>query len=169
MAENERQQRVVERIQEDERLRGDLEDDAAAALISWAVARVAAAAADPARPDPALEADVQAVRSAARSAARSGESEPERLVALAEAALAGAAAPDASGAPAAVPAAVASEPAHGEIGQTPGEQGMAPAASAEAPAAPSPPEQPGAAEKIAGRRRRPSRIAALLRHLRGRR
>ncbi|HEX9369717.1 MAG TPA: hypothetical protein VF897_01875, partial [Roseiflexaceae bacterium] len=46
MVEDERRQRIVERIQEDERLRGDLEDEAAKALLSWASAR-AAAAADP--------------------------------------------------------------------------------------------------------------------------
>lgn len=87
MSQNERQQRVVERILEDERLRGDLEDTAATALINWASARAEAAAADPARPDDAVEAEVQAVRMAARSAARSAESDPQRLIALAEAAL----------------------------------------------------------------------------------
>jgi hypothetical protein len=87
MSQNERQQRVVERILEDERLRGDLEDTAATALVNWASARAEAAAADPARPDNAVEAEVQAVRMAARSAARSAESDPLRLIALAEAAL----------------------------------------------------------------------------------
>jgi hypothetical protein len=86
--ENERQQRMVERIQEDERLRGDLPDDAAAALVEWAGKRVAAAAADAARPDAAVEAEVQAIRAAARAAARSGESDPPHLLALAEAKLA---------------------------------------------------------------------------------
>ncbi|HEY3228026.1 MAG TPA: hypothetical protein VGJ87_02330 [Roseiflexaceae bacterium] len=88
MSENERQQRMVERIQEDERLRGDLEDAAATALVEWASERVAAAAADPARPDAEVDADVQAVRAAVRTAAHSGEGEPQRLIALAEAALA---------------------------------------------------------------------------------
>jgi hypothetical protein len=88
MSENERQQRMVERIQEDERLRGDLEDAAATALVEWASERVAAAAADPARPDAEVDADVQAVRAAVRTAAHSGEGDPQRLIALAGAALA---------------------------------------------------------------------------------
>jgi hypothetical protein len=88
MSENERQQRMVERIQEDERLRGDLEDAAATALVEWASERVAAAAADPARPDAEVDADVQAVRAAVRTAAHSGESDAQRLIALAGAALA---------------------------------------------------------------------------------
>src|SRR5215216_224523 len=87
MSENKRQQRVVERILEDEGLRGDLEDTAATALVNWATAHAEAAAADPARPDDVVEAEVQAVRMAARSAARSAESDPKRLIALAEAAL----------------------------------------------------------------------------------
>ena len=87
MVEDERRQRIVERIQEDERLRGDLEDEAANALLSWASARAGAAAADPSRPDAAVEADVQAVRAATRAAARAGESDPRRLIAVAEAEL----------------------------------------------------------------------------------
>src|SRR4051794_40893026 len=55
MSENKRQQRVVERILEDERLRGDLEDTAATALVHWATAQAEAAAADPTRPDDAVE------------------------------------------------------------------------------------------------------------------
>jgi len=93
MTENERQQRMIERIQEDERLRGDLEDPAATALINWASARAAAAAADPARSDDAVEADLTAVRQATRAAARSGETDPERLIAIAEATLAKSRAP----------------------------------------------------------------------------
>jgi hypothetical protein len=93
MSENDRQQRMVERIQEDERLRGDLEDSAATALVNWASERAAKAAADPARPDDAVEAEVQMVRKAAQAAARSGESDPQRLLSLAEEALAGSAAP----------------------------------------------------------------------------
>jgi hypothetical protein len=88
MSENERQQRMVERILEDERLRGDLEDPAATALINWASARAAAAAADPGRPEAEVEAEVQAIRAATRAAARSGEHNPHRLIAQAEAALA---------------------------------------------------------------------------------
>jgi hypothetical protein len=88
MTENERQQRMVERILEDERLRGDLEDTAATALIQWASERAGAAAADPTRSDDAVEADVQAVRKAARAAALSGETDPQRLLAVAESNLA---------------------------------------------------------------------------------
>ena len=88
MSESERQQRIVERILEDEGLRGDLEDTAATALVNWASKRAEAAAADPSRPDDAVEADVQAIRAAARAAAQSGETDPRRLVAKAEAALA---------------------------------------------------------------------------------
>jgi hypothetical protein len=88
VSENERQQRMVERVQEDERLRGELPDDAATALVEWASRRVAAAAADPARSDAEVEAEVQAIRAAARAAARAGEEEPQRVVARANAALA---------------------------------------------------------------------------------
>jgi hypothetical protein len=87
MAENQRQQLILERLQEDERLRGDLEDAAATALLGWALERAAAAAADPSRPDEAVESDVRAVRISARAAARSGEHAPDRLIALAEAEL----------------------------------------------------------------------------------
>jgi len=88
MTTNERQQRMAERILEDENLRGDLEDDAATALVDWASKRAAAAAADPARTDADVEAQVQAIRQAASAAARSGETEPQRLIALAAARLA---------------------------------------------------------------------------------
>jgi hypothetical protein len=88
VSENERQLRMIERVQEDERLRGDLADTAATALVEWASQHVASAAADPDRPDAEVEADVLAIRAAARSAARAGEEEPKRLIALADAALA---------------------------------------------------------------------------------
>jgi hypothetical protein len=88
MTMNERQQRMAERILEDENLRGELEDDAATALVDWASAQAAAAAADPARSDAVVEAQVQAIRQAARAAALSGETEPQRLIALAAAGLA---------------------------------------------------------------------------------
>src|SRR6478672_3401571 len=88
MTTNERQQRMAERILEDENLRGDLEDDAATALIDWASKQAAAAAADPAASDAAVEAQVQAIRQAARAAALSGETAPQRLIALAAAKLA---------------------------------------------------------------------------------
>jgi hypothetical protein len=87
VTENQRQQRMVERIQEDERLPGDLPDDAATALVEWASRRAAAAAADPQRPDAAVEAEVQMIRAAARAAARAGEQDVPRLLALAEAEL----------------------------------------------------------------------------------
>lgn len=88
MSENKRQQRMIERVQEDERLRGNLSDEAAAALVEWASQRVTAAAADPARPDVDVEAEVQAIRAAARSAARAGQADPQRVIGLADAALA---------------------------------------------------------------------------------
>src|SRR3954452_20427337 len=88
MTTNERQQRMAERILEDETLRGDLEDDAATALLNWASEQAASAAADPARSDTAVEADVQVIRQAARAAALSGETAPPRLIALASAQLA---------------------------------------------------------------------------------
>jgi hypothetical protein len=88
VSENERQQRMIERVQEDERLRGDLPDDAATALVEWASQRVATAAAEPSRPDAEVEAEVQAIRAAARAAARAGETDPQRLLALAETELA---------------------------------------------------------------------------------
>lgn len=87
MAENARQQRMIERLQEDEHLHGDLTDEAFKALLDWATAKVHAATDDVARPDAEVEADVQAIRSAARKAARSGESQSQQLVALAETAL----------------------------------------------------------------------------------
>jgi hypothetical protein len=79
---------MAERILEDENLRGELEDDAATALVNWASEHAAAAAADPARTDAAVEAQVQSIRQAARAAALSGETEPQRLIALATARLA---------------------------------------------------------------------------------
>jgi hypothetical protein len=88
MTMNERQQRMAERILEDENLRGDLEDKAANALVDWASKRAADAAADPDRSDAAVEAQVQAIRQAARAAALSGETAPKRLIALAAARLA---------------------------------------------------------------------------------
>jgi len=44
MTTNERQQRMAERILEDENLRGDLEDDAATALVDWASKQATSAA-----------------------------------------------------------------------------------------------------------------------------
>lgn len=88
MTTNERQQRMAERILEDENLRGDLEDDAATALVDWASKQAAATAADSARTDAVVEAQVQAIRQAARAAAISGETEPQGLITLAAAKLA---------------------------------------------------------------------------------
>jgi hypothetical protein len=101
---------MVERVQEDERLRGDLTDEAATALVEWASQRVAAAAADPARPDADVEAEVLAIRAAARSAARGGEVDPQRVIALADAALAQPAAGPAQPAPTAPEAAASATP-----------------------------------------------------------
>src|SRR5688572_22366405 len=79
---------MIERVQEDERLRGDLPDAAAIALVEWASKHVATAAAEPTRPDAEVEAEVQAIRAAARAAARAGETDPQRLLAIAETELA---------------------------------------------------------------------------------
>jgi hypothetical protein len=138
MSENERQQRLIERVQEDERLRGDLTDDAATALVEWASRRVATAAADPARPDADVEADVQAIRAAARAAARAGEADPPRVVAIAEATLTKQAA---SSAQTQVDAAEAGAPS----AQLAGEQTQLSPAQAEAP-----PAQASSAGPIAG-------------------
>ena len=78
---------LLERLQEDESLRGDLEDPAATALLDWASARIRAVAADPQRGDEALAADAQAIRQAARAAARMGISDPQQVVTAAAAAL----------------------------------------------------------------------------------
>jgi hypothetical protein len=143
MTENERQQRMVERILEDERLRGDLEDTAATALIQWASERAGAAAADPTRSDDAVEADVQAVRKAARAAALSGETDPQRLLAVAESNLA----PGTTLKPesaAATPVAAAPEQPAAQAPQTQNAPATAPdSARAAAPAA-AKPTQPAA-------------------------
>lgn len=82
---SERALRSIERIQEDERLRGDLEDRAATALVEWASALAVSIADDPTRSDSEVETAIQAIRSAARTASRSGESEPQQVIAAAEA------------------------------------------------------------------------------------
>jgi len=140
VSENERQQRMVERVQEDERLGSDLSDAAATALVEWASQRVAAAAADPARPDSEVEAEVQAVRTAARAAARSGEGDPQKVIAYADAALAGRSGPfatQAQPAPAAQPVAAASGAAVPPTSRTSEPSKPAPA--------PPPQREPGAA------------------------
>lgn len=106
MTETDRQQRVVERILEDESLRGELEDQAATALINWASERAGTIAADSSRSDQEVDAATQAIRMAAREAANGGESDAERLVAAAEAALAKQAPP----APPAAPVAAETTP-----------------------------------------------------------
>jgi len=88
MSENSRQQRMIERVEEDQHLRGDLVGETAQQLLDWATAKVRALTDDPAQPDAEVEAQVQAVRLAARQAARAGAAEPQGVVALAEAALA---------------------------------------------------------------------------------
>ena len=181
MTENERQQRMMERIQEDERLRGDLEDEAATALISWASERAGAAAADPARSDEAVEAEVQAVRQAARAAARSGENDPARLVALAEAELgkaaprgpAPAAAPHVAATPEPTPPPIDAPALH--MSEVDGPIVVQPDAP---PAAPTQPTQPAPArsrdQRPAGAgdgqaRRKRSRLATYLKRGRGER
>src|SRR5215211_4798324 len=75
MTETNRQQTVVERILEDESLRGELEDPAATALINWASECAGGFAADSALSDAEVEAATLAIRTAARQAASSGEQE----------------------------------------------------------------------------------------------
>ncbi|MBC8162033.1 MAG: hypothetical protein H7Z42_12525 [Roseiflexaceae bacterium] len=101
MSENPRQQLLLERVQEDERLRGDLEGEAAASLVAWASDKVRAASNDPARPDAEVEADVHTIRATARQIARSGVLDPQQVVVQAEVALTAAAAvqPQAAGSP----------------------------------------------------------------------
>jgi hypothetical protein len=197
MAETERQQRMVERILEDERLRGDLEDTAATALVQWASERAGAVAADPARSDEAVEADVQAVRKAARAAVLSGETDPQRLLAVAETNLASSVTlnpESAMAAPAAAPAqpaAQAPQPqnetsaaAAAPAGTVPAEPAaQAPQAQADRvpaqPAAQAPQTQStekktsGASQSASAtrhpRKRKRSRLANFLKHLAGRR
>jgi hypothetical protein len=185
MTTNERQQRMAERILEDEHLRGDLEDDAATALIDWASARAAAAAADPARTDAAVESQVQAIRQAARAAALSGETEPHRLIALASAKLAPS--PDAAqvaptGAPELAGPVVATVVAAAEqtaprsdvpaVAETSAQAGAAGAAAQSMPSAPPAKQVSGAATRPAGAagnrsRRKRSRLARFLKRVLG--
>ncbi len=88
MSDTNRLQRFLERIQEDERLRGDLMGDAATALVQWASEQVQQVAGDPARPDAEVEAAVKTIRMVAAQAARNGDSTPEQVVAEASALLA---------------------------------------------------------------------------------
>jgi hypothetical protein len=179
MTNSDRQQRMAERMLEDESLRGDLEDSAAAALVDWASQRAAASAADPSRPDDEVEEQVRTIRQAARAAALSGETEPRRLIALAEARLApgvtlssDAAQPEASrasvkapesiersAAPAAQPAATPSQ-ALGAATAAPKVEHVPPAS-----VLPSWPEKPVGPR---GRRKR-SRLARFLKRIRGER
>jgi hypothetical protein len=87
MTDSDRRQRIIERIQEDERLRGDLAGEAARALVEWAVRR-AEAAIDAAQSDESVDAAVMAIRAAARAAAHSGATTAQEVIAKAEAALA---------------------------------------------------------------------------------
>jgi hypothetical protein len=171
MTNTDRQQRMAERILEDESLRGELEDSAATALVDWASQRAARAAADPAQPDDQVEALVQQIRQAARTAALSGETEPKRLIALAEDRIAPAA--GTSSASGAAPAA-AEEGTHAEQPAAVRAVGQEHAAAQEAPlpattAAEAQPAPADAAPKPDGAppRRRRSRLARFLKRLRG--
>jgi hypothetical protein len=86
MSNSDRRQQIVERIQEDERLRGDLAGEAAMALVQWAVQRAEATIAT-SQPDEVVDTAVTAIRSAARSAARSGATTAQEVIAQAEAEL----------------------------------------------------------------------------------
>lgn len=127
MGEPDRRQLVVERILEDEALRGELEDHAASALISWAAERAGALAADPSRSDAAVDSAAGAIRAAARAAAASSEQDPARVIALAEAALAGAG---------------ARVPTLAENSPTPAENAPAPAAEAQTSGKDQPADKP---------------------------
>jgi hypothetical protein len=78
---------AIERIQEDERLRGDLPDEAAQALVQWAGKHASQIANDHTRSDDEVEALIKLVRSAARFAARTGLLGPQQVIDAAEAAL----------------------------------------------------------------------------------
>lgn len=106
MSETDRAQGLIERIQEDERLRGDLSDPAATALVAWATEQVQRAAADPQRSDEDLATLALAVRAAARAAAQAGDGPASEVLARAEAQLAqtGTAPADPAEAPVAAPA-----------------------------------------------------------------
>jgi hypothetical protein len=167
--ENERQQRMIERVQEDERLHGDLPDDAATALVEWASKHVAAAAADPARPDAEVEGEVQTIRAAARAAARAGEANPQRLLALAEIELAqraGAAAPAAPAPTTGLAAAVGAGAAQAQppdAARPPSE----PAADTLQPPAPSQAQAPQQQQKRPSPWRRWKPFASFLNRIRG--
>src|SRR5262249_11414941 len=90
MSLSERAQRAIERIQEDERLRGDLEDSAATELVAWA-SEQAAAADNETLSDEEYAATVTEIRTAARKASRSGELEAGQIRKLAQEALSGSA------------------------------------------------------------------------------
>lgn len=81
-----RLERIIERLQEDEHLRGDLQDTAAKSLLQWAIAQVSAAAE---RGESELQEAVRNIRQAAAIAASSGLSEPEQVIAAANTALTG--------------------------------------------------------------------------------
>lgn len=157
MSETSRQQRVVERILEDERLRGDLEDTAAKALLAWATKRAGSIAADPTRSDEQVDAATQAVRRATLRAAESGESDPARVVELAEAAL---------------PALPAPSPAQLNASQEsaqpkpPAATGLAASAARLAGAGARQPASTAPIERALPRRRR-NRLARLIKQLRG--
>lgn len=84
MSYNERQQRMIERIYEDERLHENLTDTTATVLIEWATAQVTDATNDPAQPDDIVEAQVQAIRKAARMATRVADVTSKNIVDHAE-------------------------------------------------------------------------------------
>lgn len=81
---NQRLERIIERLQEDEHLRGDLQDAAAKSLLEWAIAQVRAGAQGG---EAQLQATVRNVRQAAAKAASSGLSEPTQIIAAANTAL----------------------------------------------------------------------------------
>ncbi|MBU6333738.1 MAG: hypothetical protein KGS47_04985 [Chloroflexi bacterium] len=150
MVDDDQRQAWLERLQEDERLRGDLEDAAALALLEWAQQQTQIACDDESMDLAGIEIEVQQIRAAARAAARAG-GDAATVVERAAAELLGRhgqsatptrgrvlhavtpTAPAVADAPEA-PAAVADAPA--AVADAPAAVADAPAAVAEAPAVP---------------------------------
>lgn len=85
MSDYERQQRMIERIHEDERLHENLTDSTAKVLIEWATTQVKEITDDPAQTDEIVETQVQAIRKAARMAAHVADVTPQTIIDHAEA------------------------------------------------------------------------------------
>jgi hypothetical protein len=82
--ENVRQQLLLERVLEDEALRGNLDQRAVQVLLRWVGDQVTEAAADRELPDETVEKAVSEIRQAASAAARTGENNHTLLIEMAE-------------------------------------------------------------------------------------